>query len=173
MLTKTREWRHIFLLGLVSWFCFSLFALIVFVDETAESETVTAGICRTSRESNAVPKAADEEAKRFCFVTFELLVHVLPLLMAAELNETLQHSNGVVSKRHLEGGEQSETVRSFIHSTTTWDTSCPTTRVSWTLTLSLVESLSFKISAMNLVTTTLVVINQNCSVRISYSLLIK
>lgn len=43
-----------------------------------------------------------------CVLTFELLKHMLSLLMAAELNETLQHSNGVVSKRHLEAREQSE-----------------------------------------------------------------
>lgn len=42
-------------------------------------------------------------------LTFEFLIHMLSLLMAAELNETLQHSNGVVSKRHLEAREQSET----------------------------------------------------------------
>lgn len=58
-------------------------------------------------EKVTVLKAADEEAKRVCFVTFELVVHKLSLLVAAELDEALQHSDGVVSKCHLEGGDDS------------------------------------------------------------------
>lgn len=38
-------------------------------------------------------------------LTFELLKHFLPLLVVAELNVALQHSHGVVSKRHLEEGK--------------------------------------------------------------------
>lgn len=47
-------------------------------------------------------------------LTFELLVRVHPLLVAAELNETLQHSNGVVSERHLEAEISEHRVNFFL-----------------------------------------------------------
>lgn len=37
-------------------------------------------------------------------LTLQLLEDLLPLLVAAELQETLQHPDGVVGKRHLEAG---------------------------------------------------------------------
>lgn len=64
---------------------------------------------QTHTHKQTVQKAADEESK--LLLTFELLKRFLSLLVAAELDETLQHSHRVVSKRHLEAGEQSGTVR--------------------------------------------------------------
>lgn len=37
-------------------------------------------------------------------LTFQLIKHLLSLLVAAELNEALQHAHRVVSKRHLKAG---------------------------------------------------------------------
>lgn len=139
-------WRHILLLLHVS----LLFSLTVLswmwklLESLEPAEKVT------------VLKAADEEPKLVCFVTFELVVHKLSLLVAAELDEALQHSDRVVSKRHLEGGEPSETMveeifrleiflEIFHLSTTLWqhEIFAVQSLVSWTLTLSLVGALSF------------------------------
>jgi len=42
--------------------------------------------------------------------TFEVLKHFLSLLVAAELDEALQHAHGVVSKRHLEAAEHARMI---------------------------------------------------------------
>lgn len=69
-------------------------------------------VCWDSRtdfpEVTQTPDERGGGSAEFGLLTSELLKDGLPLLMAAKLKKALQHPHRVVSKRHLESGQQDE-----------------------------------------------------------------